>query len=81
MSAIALERPRARAVAVRRGVGQATLFVLVGAALWGLWEGYRWLWMHEHWTWPFTVTDTAVPHLHTIVQALWDPARPGGGRA
>ena len=79
MSAIALERPRARAVAVRRGAGQATLFVLVGAALWGLWEGYRWLWMHEHWTWPFTVTDTSVPHLHTIVQALWDPARPGGG--
>ena len=49
MSAIALERPRARAVAMRRGLAQATLFVLVGAALWGLWEGYRWLWMREHW--------------------------------
>jgi NitT/TauT family transport system permease protein len=78
MSAIALERPRARAAAVRRGVGQATLFVLVGAALWGFWEGYRWLWMREHWTWPFTVTDTAMPHLHSILQALFDPARPGG---
>lgn len=63
---------------MRRGLGQAMLFVLVGAVLWGLWEGYRWLWMHEQWTWPFTVTDTAMPHLHTIVQALWDPARPGG---
>jgi NitT/TauT family transport system permease protein len=80
MSAIALERPRARAVAVRRGLGRAALFVLVGAALWGLWEGYRWLWMREHWTWPFVVTDTAMPHLHTIFQALWDPARPGGPR-
>jgi len=78
MSAIALERPRPRAVAVRRGLGQVGLFVLVGAGLWGLWEGYRWLWIREQWSWPFTVTDTAMPHLHTIVQALFDPARPGG---
>jgi NitT/TauT family transport system permease protein len=79
VSAIALERPPGtRAVAVRRGLGQAGLFVLVGAALWGLWEGYRWLWMREHWTWPFAVTDTTMPHLHSIVQALFDPARPGG---
>jgi hypothetical protein len=33
MSAIALERPRARGVAVRRGIGRVALFVLVGAAL------------------------------------------------
>jgi NitT/TauT family transport system permease protein len=78
VSAIALERPRARAVAVRRGIGRVTLFVLVGAALYGLWEGYRWLWMREGWTWPFAVTDTAMPHLHSIFQALVDHARPGG---
>ncbi len=78
MSAIALERPRARAVAVRRGIGRAALFVLVGAALWGFWEGYRWLWIREGWTWPFAVTDSAMPHLHGIFQALFDHARPGG---
>jgi NitT/TauT family transport system permease protein len=78
MSAIALEQPRARAVAVRRGLGRATLFVLVGAALWGFWEGYRWLWIREGWTWPFAVTDSAMPHLHSIFQALFDHARPGG---
>jgi NitT/TauT family transport system permease protein len=78
MSAIALERPRARAVTVRRGIGRVVLFVLVGAFLWGLWEGYRWLWMHEHWTWPFVVTDTSVPHIHSIFQALYEHARPGG---
>jgi NitT/TauT family transport system permease protein len=78
MSAIALERPRARAVAVRRGIGRATLFVLVGAVLWGLWEGFRWLWMREGWTWPFAVTDSAMPHIHSIFQALFDHARPGG---
>ena len=78
MSAIALERPRARAVAVRRGIGRAALFVLVGAALWGFWEGYRWLWIREGWTWPFAVTDSAMPQLHAIFQALFDHARPGG---
>src|SRR5512141_215270 len=78
MSAIALERPRARGPAVRRGVGRAALFVLVGAALWGFWEGYRWLWIRERWSWPFTVTDNAMPHLHRIFQALVDHARPGG---
>jgi NitT/TauT family transport system permease protein len=63
---------------VRRIPVRGTLFVLVAAALWGLWEGYRWLWMRERWTWPFAVTDTAMPHLHSIVQALYAHARPGG---
>src|SRR2546421_1020486 len=78
MSAIALERPRARAVAVRRGLGRATLFLLVLAALWGLWESYRWLWMREHWSWPFVVDDTSMPPLQRIFGALFDHARPGG---
>src|SRR6266576_488398 len=63
---------------MRRGVGRAVLFVLVLAMLWGLWEGYRWLWIREAWTWPFIVNDTSMPHLHTIFQALWSSARPGG---
>jgi len=63
---------------VRRGIGRVALFVLVGAALWGLWEAYRWLWIRESWTWPFIVTDTSMPHLHSIFQALWEHARPGG---
>src|SRR5256886_12820079 len=70
MSAIALERPRAKAVAVRRGVARGTLFLFVLAALWGLWEGYRWLWMREHWTWPFVVDDTAMPHIHGCSREL-----------
>jgi NitT/TauT family transport system permease protein len=58
-------------------VVRATLFVLVAAVLWGFWEGYRWLWMHEGWTWPFIVNDTSMPQLHSIFQALFDHARPG----
>jgi NitT/TauT family transport system permease protein len=78
MSAIALERPRARAVAVRRGIGRALLFVVVLAAIWGLWEGYRWLWMRQSWSWPFVVDDTSMPHLQDIFGALFDPARVNG---
>src|SRR6058998_2463976 len=78
MSAIALERPRARAVTVRRGIGRALLFVVVLAAIWGLWEGYRWLWMRQSWSWPFVVDDTSMPHLQDIFGALFDPARVNG---
>src|SRR5918912_3441230 len=67
-----------RAVAVRNAAGRLVLFVIVLAALWGLWEGYRWLWIREGWTWPFVVNDTTIPHLHDIFAALWGSASPGG---
>src|SRR5437764_5584845 len=67
-----------RALAVRGAAGRALLFILVLAALWGLWEGYRWLWIHESWTWPFVVNDTTMPHLSDIFTALWGSASPGG---
>src|SRR5256885_2065806 len=72
---IAIERPRERATSVRRGIGRGALFLLVLATLWGMWEGYRALWIHEHWTWPFVVDNTTMPHLHDIVHALFRPAR------
>ena len=78
MSAIALERPRARVVAVRRGVGRVALFVLLLAAIWGLWEAYRWLWMREAWTWPFVVDDITMPPLQDIFGALFDESRVNG---
>jgi NitT/TauT family transport system permease protein len=64
-------------IAVRRAVARGTLFLFVLAALWALWEGYRALWMDRHWTWPFRVDDTSMPHLHKIFEALWAHARPG----
>jgi len=78
MSAIALERPRARTDAVRSGLGRLALFVLVLAAIWGFWEGYRWLWMHQGWTWPFVVDDITMPPLQNIFGALFDPATVNG---
>ena len=44
-------------------------FVLVIAALWGAWEGYKWLWESAGWTWPFLVDDTTMPHIHDILGA------------
>src|ERR671923_753088 len=67
-----------RVVALRRAAGQVVLFVVVLAVLWGLWEGYRWLWIREGWTWPFLVNDTTMPHLSDIFAALWGSASPGG---
>jgi NitT/TauT family transport system permease protein len=78
MSAIAVESPRARANAVRSGLGHVALFVLVLAAIWGVWEGYRWLWINRGWTWPFVVDDITMPPLQNIFGALFDPAQVNG---
>ena len=52
--------------------------VIVVAALWGIWEGYKWLWQTTGWTWPFAVDDTTMPHLYDIVAAFWQPTTTGG---
>jgi NitT/TauT family transport system permease protein len=78
MSAIALERPRPRYIQrASRGIGHVAVFLLVLGALWGLWEGYRWLWSSQGWTWPFVVDETTMPHVTDIVRALFD--RPSSG--
>jgi NitT/TauT family transport system permease protein len=61
--------PRAAVVAATR-LGTLALVLLV---LWGLWEGYRWLWMETGWTRPFVVDSTTMPHLHDIFGALFQP--------
>jgi NitT/TauT family transport system permease protein len=61
-------------VSLRRG----GLLVVVLAALWGLWEGWHWVGTHFALTWPFTVNDITMPHLHKIVQALFQPAQVNG---
>ncbi len=71
--AAATHDSRAAAIARRVGVG-----VLVVAALWGLWEGYKWLWETAGWTWPFAVDDTTMPHLHDVFAAFWQPTTTGG---
>jgi len=78
MAAIASERPVSRPARLRGGGGQLALVLAVALALWGLWEGYRWIWVKTGFTWPFPVNDTTLPHVHTIVQALFVSPQVGG---
>jgi NitT/TauT family transport system permease protein len=64
--------PALRRIAVSAATTAAVLGVLVGG-----WELYRWIWISAGWTWPFVVDDTSMPHIHTIVQALF--RRPTSG--
>jgi NitT/TauT family transport system permease protein len=54
------------------------IFVLVLAVIWGLWEGWHWIGTRYHLTWPFAVNDVTMPHLHKIVEALFQPAQVNG---
>jgi ABC-type nitrate/sulfonate/bicarbonate transport system permease component len=79
VSAIAIDRfSRAGVDGVTRRLGKAALFLVVLAALWGLWEGFRWLGIHGHWRHPFPVDDTSMPHIHTMLKALFVHTHPGG---
>ncbi|HEX7311700.1 MAG TPA: ABC transporter permease subunit [Gaiellaceae bacterium] len=63
-----------RRIAISVGTTVAVLAVLIGA-----WELYRWIWISAGWTWPFLVDDTSMPHIHTIVRALFEHPTSGFG--
>jgi NitT/TauT family transport system permease protein len=63
-----------RRITISVGTTVAVLAVLIGA-----WELYRWIWISAGWTWPFIVDDTSMPHVHTIVQALFEHPTSGFG--
>src|SRR5204863_4643238 len=79
MASIAAERPAGRAVGVAAGVRRVLLFLVVLVALWGLWEGYRWVWTTTGWTWPFRVSSSTLPHVHQILRALFEHPTSGTG--
>jgi NitT/TauT family transport system permease protein len=59
-------------------VRRVALLPVVLGVLWGLWEGYRAIWIATGWTWPFPVSDITMPHLHAIVAQLFEPSRLNG---
>src|SRR6478672_12024665 len=63
---------------LRHGALRFALLVVVLAVLWGLWEGWHWVGTRYALTWPFPVNDVTMPHLHRIVQALFEPAQVNG---
>ena len=78
MASIAAERPAVRAAGVTAAARRGAVLLLVLGALWGLWEGWHWIGTHFRLTWPFQVNDVTMPHLHRIVQALFQPAQVNG---
>jgi NitT/TauT family transport system permease protein len=79
VSAIAVQQPRtARRERVAREAGRGLLFLAVLAFLWAAWEAYRWIGIRASITWPFAVSDTTMPHLHSIVAQLFEPSRVNG---
>jgi NitT/TauT family transport system permease protein len=62
----------------RDAVRRVAVLPVVLGALWGLWEGYRAIWIATGWTWPFAVSDLTMPHLHAIVAQLFEPSRLNG---
>jgi NitT/TauT family transport system permease protein len=81
MATIAAEPPadRWRAELAKNVARRVAMLVLVLAFLWGLWEGYRWLWIREGWTWPFVVDSTTMPHIHDILRQLFRKPTSGVG--
>jgi ABC-type nitrate/sulfonate/bicarbonate transport system permease component len=65
--------------ALRRAFVSAATVAAVLGALVGAWELYRWVWISAGWTWPFVVDDTSMPHVHTIVRALFQHPTSGIG--
>jgi len=66
--------PAARRLAVTVATTAAVVAVLIGG-----WELYRWIWISAGWTRPFVVDDTSMPHVQTIVQALFQQPTAGVG--
>jgi NitT/TauT family transport system permease protein len=65
--------------AARRVAVTVATTVVVVALLIGAWELYRWIWISAGWTRPFVVDNTSMPHVHTIVQALFQQPTAGVG--
>ena len=78
VEAVAIEPERTRAEWPAALLRRLALTALVLAALWALWELYRWLWITTGWTHPFVVDDLTMPH---IARHRPPALRPGRVRA
>jgi NitT/TauT family transport system permease protein len=71
--------PGEQAERVRAAASQAGLFLAVLAALWALWETFKWIGETTELTLgSFQVNDRTLPHLHDVVSTLFEPSRRNG---
>jgi NitT/TauT family transport system permease protein len=79
MASAAVERGfAARRWRLGRATSRIGTGLLVLAALWGVWELYRWIWTTTGWTKPFVVDDITMPHVHDVIGALFERQQEGG---
>jgi NitT/TauT family transport system permease protein len=79
MATVAVDRPSAFGAAWRPAAVRVGMFVGVLAALWGLWEGFKWVGETTGLRLgTFEVNDRTFPHIHDIVGQLFEPSRRNG---
>src|SRR5215218_3157941 len=78
MASVAAEQPR-RELPWRPVLAQLGMMAIVLAALYALWEGFKWFGETTGLTiGSFEVNDKTFPHLHDIVGQLFEPSRRNG---
>ena len=76
---VATRPPRETGERVRAAATQAALFLAVLACLWALWEAFKWVGEETGFRLgSFEVNDRTLPHLHDVVQTLFEPSRRNG---
>jgi NitT/TauT family transport system permease protein len=77
---VAIHRaPAERGARVRAALAQGALFLAVLGGLWALWEGFKWVGeATELRLGSFAVNDRTLPHVHDIVNTLFEPSRRNG---
>ena len=78
MASVAVEQP-GRATQWRPAAARLGMLAAVLAALWALWEAFRWVGERTGFTLgTFEVNDRTFPHIHDIVGQLFKPSRRNG---
>ena len=78
-TAVANRGPAGGGDRVRDAVVQATLFLGVLGGLWALWEAFKWFGETTDFRLgSFEVNDRTLPHLHDVVNTLFEPSRRNG---
>ena len=77
-AAAAQGRVEQRSLPVVPFLRSAGTSALVLAALWAVWEAYKWLGERTEISWPFEVNERTMPHIHEMVGQLFEPSRRNG---
>jgi NitT/TauT family transport system permease protein len=79
MASVAAERPSRFGFSWRPVLLRAALLIAVAAALWAVWEAFKWFGETTGFRLGvFEVNDRTLPHVHDIVGQLFEPSRRNG---